>query len=208
MIDHRYTAVEASAATGMTKAEIQAAADRLKIAAPVQLPENKVRVLPYPGGRQPRIGFRDGAIRPQRESKLSVLLPWDSQSYLVVDVREAIWWIQSDRRELMYLAHTHVETTWDQKGERLHPTEWERTEKGWKVTRRLPNGVEFGCRAEADERKLRLRLWLHNGSPEQLTGLVVQNCMMLAHAAGVDQLTNANKLIPHPFAASHDETKS
>jgi hypothetical protein len=48
-------------------------------------------VLPYPGGRHPRIGFLDGAVNPQRETKISVSTPWDEQSYVVVDLPEAIW---------------------------------------------------------------------------------------------------------------------
>ena len=39
-----------------------------------------LKLRPYPGGRHPRIGFLDGAIRPQRETKFSVFLPWDSTS--------------------------------------------------------------------------------------------------------------------------------
>ncbi len=42
-------------------------------------------VLPYPGGRHPRTGFLDGAIEPQRETKLSIFAPWDRSSYVVLD---------------------------------------------------------------------------------------------------------------------------
>jgi len=208
LVDHHFTATEASAATGLTTQQIKLASERLEIDSPSQLPADQLRVLPYPGGRHPRTGFRDGAIRPQRETKLSVFLPWDSQSYVVADVPEAIWWMQEDRRELMYLAHTHVKTTWDLKGQTLQPVEWQQTDSGWKVVRQLPNGVEFGCMAHPHERDLRLNLWIKNGSAETLKGLVVQNCMMLARAAGFDQLTNDNKLIEKPFVACHDGTKS
>lgn len=208
LVDHHYTLTEASAATGLTEQQIKLASERLKIDSPTKLPQNRLRVLPYPGGRHPRTGFRDGAIRPQRDTKLSVFLPWDSQSYVVADVPEAIWWMQQDRRELMYLAHTHVKTTWDRKGQTLQTIEWLQTDSGWKVVRQLPNGVEFGCTAEPKERDLLLNLWIKNGSDEPLSGLVVQNCMMLARAAGFDQRTNDNKLIEKPFVACHDGTKS
>ncbi len=208
LVDHHYTVTETSAATGLTTQQIKSASERLKIDSPTRLPADQLRVLPYPGGRHPRTGFRDGAIRPQRETKLSVFLPWDSQSYVVADVPEAIWWLQQDRRELMYLAHTHVKTTWDLKGKTLQPAEWQRTDSGWKVVRQLPNGVEFGCTAQPRERDLQLDLWIKNGSAEPLSGLVVQNCMMLARATGFDQLTNDNKLIENPFVACHDGTKS
>ncbi len=208
LVDHHFTLTEASAATGLTEQQIKLDSERLKIDSPTKLVPNRLRVLPYPGGRHPRTGFRDGAIRPQRETKLSVFLPWDSQSYVVADVPEAIWWMQQDRRELMYLAHTHVKTTWDRKGQSLQPVEWQQTDSGWRFVRQLPNGVEFGCTAEPQERDLLLNLWIKNGSEGPLSGLLVQNCMMLARAAGFDQLTNDNKLIENPFVACHDGTKS
>jgi peptidoglycan/xylan/chitin deacetylase (PgdA/CDA1 family) len=208
LVDHHYTLPEVSAATGLSSPQIQASAKRLKIDGPTQLPVDRIRVLPYPGGRHPRLGFRDGAIRPQRETKLSVFLPWDQESYVVADVPEAIWWMQQDRRELLYLAHTHVKTTWDLKGQHLQPAEWQQTEFGWSVARQLPNGVEFGCEARPSERELLLKLWIKNGSSEQLSGLVVQNCTMLARAQEFDQLTNENKLIQKPFVACHDGSQA
>lgn len=208
LVDHHYSSAEASAATGMTSAEIELATERLKIDGPVQLPEGLLRVLPYPGGRHPRTGFRDGAIRPQRETKLSVFLPWDRSSYVVADVPEAIWWEPKGQRELLYLAHTHVKTTWDLKGDKLQPIEWQRTEAGWHVVREFPNGVQFGCEAMPRQREIHFNLWIKNGSDQPLTGLVVQNCMMLARAAGFDSLTNDNKMIVHPFVACHDGTKA
>ena len=69
-------------------------------------PLSVLKVLPYPGGRHPRIGFLDGAIRPQRETKFSVFLPWDLSQYVVVDLPEAIWMKRGKDRELLYLAHT------------------------------------------------------------------------------------------------------
>ena len=45
-------------------------------------------MLPYPGGRHPRLGFLDGAIRPQRETKVSVFAPWER----VVDTSRGIEW--------------------------------------------------------------------------------------------------------------------
>jgi hypothetical protein len=68
--------------------------------------------------------------------------------------------------------------------------------------------VEFGCKASPKERELHFTLWIKNGSPELLTGLVVQNCLMLARAPGFDLLTNDNKLIQKPFVACHDGTKA
>ncbi len=207
LIDHRYSVVEAASATGLSTKEIRAAVDRLKITEPTALPADRLRVLPYPGGRHPRVGFREGAIRPQRETKLSVFLPWDRDAYVVADVPEAVWWMQEDRRELLYLAHTHVKTTWDLRNQTIPPSEWTKTERGWSVQRKLPNDVEFGCEATVSSSELQLELWIKNGSKETLRGLVVQNCVMLAQAKGFDQLSNDNKLIAKPFVACHDAQK-
>ena len=82
--------------------------------APARKAGDPLLVLPYPGGRHPRIGFRDGAIRPQRETKASVFAPWADGGYAVADVPEAVWFEPTPSKpELLYLAHTHVPTTWD-----------------------------------------------------------------------------------------------
>ncbi len=208
LIDHRYTLVEASAATGMSTPELAAAAERLGIRQPTELPPGKIRVLPFPGGRHPRTGFRDGALRPQRETKLSIFLPWDSGGYVVADVPEAVWWVPSTGRELLYLAHTHVKTAWERQGLKLERLEWQSAASGWEVARRLPNGVTIGATAELGEREVHLKLTLHNGSDQLLQGLLVQNCVMLAAAPGFDQLTRDNKRIETPFVACHDEQKT
>ena len=78
----------------MTAEDVTTAAKRLGIdPAKVRKPErsDSLAVLPYPGGRHPRIGFRDGAIRPQRETKVSVFAPWADGGYAVADVPEAVW---------------------------------------------------------------------------------------------------------------------
>jgi hypothetical protein len=49
----------------------------------------RLLVLPYPDDRRLRIGFLDGAVRPQRETKVSVLTLWDEDSYTVADVPES-----------------------------------------------------------------------------------------------------------------------
>ena len=90
LVHHRYTPTEAGAALGLTADEVNAAAKRLGIT--TDLPNGpRPRVLPYPGGRHPRIGFLDGAIRPQRETKVSLFAPWADGGYAVADVPEAVW---------------------------------------------------------------------------------------------------------------------
>src|SRR5262249_50741146 len=105
MLTHGVAPSEMGAALGLTAEEAEGARKRLKVE-PEGAKDGSLLVLPYPGGRHPRTGFRDGAIRPQRETKVSVFAPWGG--YVVADVPEAVWFAPSDKRELLYLAHTHV----------------------------------------------------------------------------------------------------
>ena len=102
LVDHGFTYFEASAATGLSSIEIAAAVKRFSLPkrGELQIPDSSsvLKVLPYPGGRHPRIGFLDGAIRPQRETKFSAFLPWDPSQYVVVDVPEAIWMREGEGR--------------------------------------------------------------------------------------------------------------
>lgn len=225
---HRYSLAEMHAATGLDSDQLREASRRLNIdlsgrppdrapsASPPPDPEadsdpmaRPLQVLPYPGGRHPRIGFRDGAIRPQRETKLSIFTPWsDEGGYVVADFPEAIWWQPETERELLYLAHTHVPTTWDRRGVTLPPLEWKAIENGWTVERTLPNQVTFGTQATSGPDHVRFEMWIQNGSPETVRGLLVQNCVMLAAAPGFRAQSNDNKVIRHPFVAAHDDTET
>lgn len=198
---HRFTSDEIVAATGLTKDEVTAAVKRLNIS-----PENKparaagapLLVLPYPGGRHPRIGFLDGAIRPQRETKVSIFTPWDPGSYVVADVPEAIW----SNLGLTYLAHTHGPTVWTKQDIEMTPLEWNRRTDGtFDLERTLPNGIRFGTKVAPAKDAVRMEMWLVNGTAEPLSDLRVQNCVMLKGAVGFDQQTNDNKLLQPPFAA-------
>lgn len=206
-VHHGFTEFEVGAATGMTKDEITAAVRRLSIpthaAATPPAPGPLLKVLPYPGGRHPRLGFRDGAIRPQRETKFSVFLPWDQRQYVVVDLPEAIWMKQGDGRELLYLAHTHVPTIWSRQAVRLEPLEWTRDAAtgSLRIERRLPNGVVFGAHVVPTREAIRMQLWLTNGTEQTLRGLAVQNCVLLGAAAEFAATTNENKVFRPPFVA-------
>src|SRR5438270_13383609 len=115
LVHHRYSAAEAGAALGLDAQEVIDATRRLGID-PARRPRRPadapLLVLPYPGGRHPRLGFRDGMIRPQREATVSVFAPWPDGGYAVANVPEAVWFQPNDRPALLYLAHTHVPTTW------------------------------------------------------------------------------------------------
>jgi hypothetical protein len=210
LASHRFTAAEAGAALGMTADEVTAAAKRLGID-PARRPEGKagdpLLVLPYPGGRHPRAGFRDGAIRPQRETKASVFAPWAGGGYAVADVPEAVWFEPAGKPELLYLAHTHVPTTWDRRKVKLDPLEWTRHEDGsLTLERTLPNMVALASKVVPAEDGVRMEFRVTNGSAEKLTGLRVQMCVMLAGLTGFDRRTNDNKVFAAPFAACKDAT--
>jgi peptidoglycan/xylan/chitin deacetylase (PgdA/CDA1 family) len=202
---HRYTPAEIGAATALSTAEVTAALTRFGLdgnAPPPRGRDEPIVVRPYPGGRHPRIGFLDGAIRPRRESKVSVFTPWPDGGYVVVDVPEAIWSGQGSSRELLYLAHTHVPTIWDKRGIELERLEWTREPSGaLSIQRKLPDGVSFGSRITPTRDSVRMRLWITNGTRARLSGLVVQNCVMLKAAAGFESRTNDNKVFEKPYAA-------
>jgi hypothetical protein len=204
---HRFTMAEITSATGLTAEEITSARAKFNIREdnrPARAADAPLKVLPYPGGRHPRIGFLDGAINPQRETKISVFTPWDENSYVVVDVPEALW----SNLGLTYLAHTHIDTIWTKQKIALERREWNRRADGTlESQRRLPNGIEFGAVVVPRKEAVLMELWLKNGSPEQLTDLRVQNCVMLKGAAGFTAQTNDNKLFRKPFVCAHDETK-
>lgn len=196
---HRYSNEEMREVTGLTSDEL---ADKLKQfgisdATRPARPNKKVFVLPYPGGRHPRIGFLDGAVNPQRETKLSAFCPWDDHSYAVLDFPEAIW----SNLGLTYLAHTHVDTIWTKQGIELPQLEWDVLSDGnFVIERRLPNGITFGIKVIPIKDHLRMKMWLTNGTKETLTDLRVQNCVMLKGMEGFGQQTNDNKLFDRGYA--------
>ena len=121
---------------------------------------------------------------------------------MVLDVPEAIWWNIEGGRELLYLAHTHIHTTWDKKGVTLKKLEWQRLDDGSLVMeRRLPNNVVFGSKLMPGKDALLMEMWLTNGSEKTLSGLRVQNCIMLKGAPEFAAQTNENKVLKDPFAA-------
>lgn len=205
--DHGFTPAEAGGAFGLTAAEVQAAAKRLDIDKERKASDT-LRVLPYPGGRHPRTGFRDGMIRPQRETKVSVFAPWADGGYAVADVPEAVWFEPTaGKPELLYLAHTHVPTHWDRRGVALDPLEWTRNKDGsLSLERTLPNKVVLAAKVVPGQDGVRMEFRVTNGSDQKLTGLRVQMCVMLAGLSGFEARTNDNKVLASPFAACKDKT--
>ena len=198
---HRFSPAEIATATGLAPEEIAVAVARFEITTdkkPRRRPGDSLLVLPYPGGRHPRIGFLEGAIDPERETKVSVFTPWDETSYVVADVPEAIW----SNLGLTYLAHTHVPTIWNKQQVELAPLEWNRRADGtFDIERKLPNGIVFGTKVVPSPTAVRMEMWLTNGTMEGLSDLRVQNCVMLKGAAGFQDQTTENKVFSSPYAA-------
>ncbi|HEX43036.1 MAG TPA: hypothetical protein ENN81_13410 [Phycisphaerales bacterium] len=201
---HNFTITEVRLATGLGEADIEEALERFDIrpgARPTRSPDAPLTVQPYPGGRHPRIGFLEGAIDPQRETKFSVFTPWDPNAYVVVDVPEAIW----SNLGLTYLAHTHIDTIWTQREIVLPRLEWRRRRGGrLDITRTLPNGIEFTTRVVPTKDAVLIELTLTNGTDQNLSDLRVQNCVMPKMAPGFEVRTNDNKVLTRPYAACRD----
>jgi hypothetical protein len=168
---------------------------------PVTLPAPPPRasVLPYPGGRHTRIGFLEGAIDPMRGSKASVFLPWDPSHYIVVDVPEAIF----SNLGLLFLAHTHIPTVWDDRNEIISNVDWSTPERDGSLTSQwtLPNGVAFGASVRRSASEVSMELWLRNALSEPLRGLRTQVCVLFRGAPEFAAQTNENKVYRDGFAA-------
>ncbi|MEX2286089.1 MAG: polysaccharide deacetylase family protein [Planctomycetaceae bacterium] len=202
---HNYTVPEIRSATGLSAEEIVEALNRFDIrpeTRPRRNDDAPLLVLPYPGGRHPRTGFLDGAIRPQRETKFSLFLPWDETSYVVVDVPEAIRRNDEKTHGLLYLAHTHVDTMWTKQAIDLEKLEWSRSSDGaLSFERKLPNNVRFGTKVMPARDAVRMEMWLENGSDETLKQLTVQNCIMLKAAPEFASVGKDDRVIAEPYIA-------
>lgn len=203
---HRFSTDEIRSVTGLSDTHITGALKKFNLqpeTKPQRAAYAPLLVLPYPGGRHPRIGFLEGAINPQRETKVSVFTPWDDKSYVVVDVPEALW----SSLGLTYLAHTHIPTIWDKQKIQLEPLEWNRRENGsFDIERKLPNGIVFNVQIVPGRDGVRMKMTLKNGSQEPLSDLRVQNCVMLKGAVGFNKQTNDNKVFQSPYVACRSET--
>jgi hypothetical protein len=183
---HGYTQVETAMATGREAPEVSRLWPSVR---PPAKPDDRLLLLPYPGGRHPRIGFLEGAIDPHRDTKCSVFLPWGG--YAVIDVPEAVW----VEKDLVYLAHTHIPTFWEKKGVKLERIDWTREAGGVLTSRRtLPDGLAFSVRVEPARDGAVMELRLKNGTDRKLTGMRAQVCIMLKGAPGFNAQTRDNKV--------------
>jgi len=206
VLSHRFGADEIKAATRLSQEQIDVAIKKFAITPANKPPHtaDNLLILPYPGGRHCRAGFLDGAVDPQRETKVSVFTPWDPNSYVVVDVPEAIF----SNLGLLYLAHTHkpFPTIWQKQGVELEKLEWNRRPDGsLDIERKLPNQITFGAKVTPDRRTVQMELWLQNSTDQNLSDLKVQNCVITARTKGFERHTNDNKLFRDPYVACRSE---
>lgn len=203
--DHRYTLAEARRVTGLTEVEVQKQESDLGLNLsnlPAPTKTDQIRVRPYPGGRHPRLGFLEGAIDPMRGTKASIFLPWDPTAYVLVDLPEAIF----SNLGLIFLAHTHVPTVWNNRNVVLENIDWTRGEgDSLSFQRTLPNSIVFGASSRPVEKHVEMELWLQNSTGQPLTGLRTQVCVMLKGAPGFNRQSNDNKLFREPVAATRAE---
>ncbi len=200
--DHRYTLEEAALVCAYPPKLLEERMAGLNLdlspAAPT-IPDAPLRVLPYPGGRHPRIGFLDGAIDPMRGTKISVFTPWGDGGYVVVDLPEAIF----SNLGLTYLAHTHIPTIWDEQHVFIDNVDWKpRASGGWENAWRLPNGIRFGGSVEPAVGHVDMTLWLENATDEPLTKLRTQVCCMLKGAPGFNATSDEGKRFEGSVAAA------
>ena len=170
---HRYTLAEAAEVCGLTETEVEHKAVDLGLYPdrPETGEGKQIRILPYPGGRHPRIGFKEGAINPMRGTKASVFLPWDPTSYVVVDLPEAMFC----NLGLLFLAHTDIPTIWDEQNIVLEKLDWERGANGvLSFSRGLPSGMVIGDCITPSEQHVQMELWIRNFGGQALDGFPSQ----------------------------------
>ncbi|MEQ1828506.1 MAG: CehA/McbA family metallohydrolase [Pirellula sp.] len=203
IVHHRFSADEIRSATGMTieAANTEIAMRPSSIKADEVDAIKTVRIMPYPGGRHPRRGFLDGAVEPQRETKVSVFAPWQDSGYFVVDAPEAIF----SNLGLTYLAHRHVRTIWEDQNVVLPKLEWRWEKNRLHGERRLPNGIRFESNVEAKTDWVQMEMSLTNGTDKRLTGLRSQVCVMLKGAQGFNTQSAGITKQRAPFIALRHE---
>ncbi len=198
IVDHRFTADEVRLATGLSIEDAEQAIRQFRPSDPPRdETPTELRVTAYPGGRHPRRGFLDGAIEPQRDTKISVFPAWNDGGYAVIDLPEAIF----SNLGLTYLAHTHVPTIWSERSIELEKLEWRETDEGLVMERTLPNGIAFGSRVTKRGDAVAMEMWLANGTDQPLTGLRSQVCVMLKGLIGFNSQRKRQTVANGPYIA-------
>lgn len=169
---------------------------------PLNEESERLKVLPYPGGRHPRIGGQNKSLDPKRDTKISLFAPWSKKDYCVLDLPESI----KSEKGLLWLAHTYTPTIWEAQGLTLKSKEWERHfDDVLLLKREFPNQVTFGVKVMPEKSGVRFLMWIKNDSKEKISQIKIQNCLMLSKMMGFNQLNKKNKIEKPPFIMAHDK---
>ncbi len=208
ILHHRYNLEEAAGVCGLRLSEVENIIDDFDLKNPVisnRSDDGKIKILPYPGGRHPRIGSLNSAISPQRGTKVSIFTPWNNGGYVVLDLPEAIF----SNLGLTFLAHTHIPTIWNDQNKNIENVDWILREDGkLSMERLLPNGIKFGAIVEPRKDSVYLELWLDNDSDINLTGLRAQICLLLKGAPGFNEQTEKRNIYKAPVTAVKSSEKN
>lgn len=200
---HGYEWNEVAQVTGHSVSEIQEVAKGLKEV--IKLNDDVLTVLPYPGGRHPRIGALDSMIDPMRGTKLSIFLPWDKTQYVVLDLPEALF----TQLGVNFLGHTHVPTIWDKQKITIDNSDWKMYHSGgYENSWALPNGVEVNVEVVPLAESVEMELIVYNGSDADMEFINGQVCIMLKGAHEFDLQTRDNKVLTDEIAAVRSEDGS
>lgn len=181
--DHRYTPEEVAQVTALPESLLETKVGLLQGQSAFSGGAGGIKILPYPGGRHPRIGFLEGAIDPLRGTKVSLFPPWENGGYVVLDIPEALF----SNLGLTFLAHTHIPTIWNEQQVTIENQDWIiEAEGGVHSEWHLPNGITFGARVTPRADGADMELFLENGTDAALAKLRTQVCLMLKAAPGFE----------------------
>ncbi|HLF35857.1 MAG TPA: polysaccharide deacetylase family protein [Cyclobacteriaceae bacterium] len=160
-------------------------------------------INPYPGGRHPRINFREGMLSPMRGTKAGIFLPWDPDDYIVLDLPEAVL----SQYGLAFLGHKHIPTIFDRSKTEIKNSDWQiLRDGGLRNEWHLPNKMTIGAEMHPGKNMVNMELWLRNDTDDTVfADLQTQICIMFKGAEEFDELTNDNKVFDPPYAATRSE---
>ena len=197
MVYHGYTLDEIIGVTALPRVTLEQCIARLDRENRRVADNARIKVLPFPGGRHPRIGFLEGAIDPLRGTKVSIFPPWEGGGHVVLDIPEAIF----SNLGLTFLAHTHIPAIWNTRNIVVENQDWIVQEDGSLCSQwRLENGIAFGAQVSPQRNYVDLELWLENGTEMPLTELRTQICLLLKEAPGFNEQNNERKRFEAPVA--------
>jgi len=206
VIYHKFSKDEIQQVTGFNSIEIESIKDKLDLTGLKDKFEESIIVKPYPGGRHPRIGFKDGMRSPMRGTKASAFLPWNKNDFIIIDLPEAI----SSQYGLTFLGHKHIPTIFDYQLIPIANQDWQIIEDGGLKNKWvLPNNMSISTEIHPGCESIDLKLSLYNGTQDTVfSDLRTQVCIMFKNASEFNSQTNDNKIFECPVTAVHSADSS